>query len=120
MPSLQFAILFAVILVIAFATAAHIYTTVLSAPQRAQPVVVKSVCAYSNGTVAVYVSMIGSGCVHIVRVEAGGMSAPVDVVICAGQQGYIRAKLPSAVQMLAEGRLVMEDGRAAPFVANRC
>jgi len=120
MSSLQLAILLAVILVIAFATSAYIYTAASSAPQWAQPVVVKSACAYSNGTVVVYVSMVGSGCVHIVRVEAGGMSAPVDATMCAGQQGYIRAKLPSAIQTLAEGRLVMEDGRAVPFVANVC
>jgi len=120
MSSLQLAALLAIILVIAFATSAYIYTAASSAPQWAQPVVVKSACAYSNGTVAVYVSMIGSGCVHVVRVEVGGMSAPADVTMCAGQQGYIRVSLPSVVQTLAEGRIVMADGRAVPFVASAC
>jgi len=120
MTSLQLVILLAAVLVIAFAAGTYIYTTVASTPQWAQPIVVKSVCAYPNGTVAVYISMIGSGCVHIARVEVGGMSAPVDAVYCAGQQGVVRANLPAAVQTLAEGRLVMADGRAVPFVANAC
>jgi len=120
MNSLQLAILLAIILVIAFAAGTYIYTTASSAPQWAQPVVVKGVCAYSNGTVSIYVSMIGGGCVRIVRIEVGGMSAPVGVTLCAGQQAVIKAALPSAVQTLAEGRLVMGDGRAVPFVANTC
>jgi len=120
MTSLQLAILLAIILAITFAAATYIYTTVSSAPQWAQPVVVKSACAYSDGTVAVYVSMVGSGCVRIMRVEVCGMSAPADVTMCAGQQGYIRVSLPSVVQTLAEGRIVMEDGRAVPFMASTC
>jgi len=120
MTSPQLAVLLAVILVIAFVTGAYIYTTMSSAPQWAQPIIVKSVCIYPNGTMSAYVSMIGSGCVHVVRVDIGGMSVPVDVALCAGQQGYIRAELPSVIQTLVEGRLVMADGRATPFVANIC
>jgi len=118
--SLQPAVIFAVILVIAFAAGAYIYTTVSPTPQWAQPIVIKRVCAYSNGTVALHVSVIGGGCVNIVRVEVGGMSAPIDATLCAGQQGVARAELPAALQTLAEGRLVMADGRAVPFVANAC
>jgi len=118
--SLQLAVLLTAILVIAFAAGAYIYTTASSAPQWAQPIIIKGVCVHSNGTVAVHVSMIGSGCVRIVKVEVGGMSASMDATLCAGQQGIVKAELQAAVLTLAEGRLVMDDGRAVPFVASVC